>query len=166
MLRRSPKRPSKSIACALFSVLMISACQTEQDGLSPREAANLEKAIYCFNILENRPDLSPENRIEILRNECFAENFIEHAPHIDGGREAVLKVFANRYEKYPDLSMSIKRTASEGDLVWLHLHVKRTPDSLGGAAVHINRMKDGKFVEHWGVNQPVPENARNENTMF
>ena len=107
-------------------------------------------------------DLSPARCFERF----FSEKFIEHAPNIENGRDALLSLFASRYKKYPELSMSIKRTASEGDLVWLHLHVKHTPDSLGGAGIHIFRMKEGKIVEHWGVGQPVPKESKNNNTMF
>lgn len=130
------------------------------------EASNLKQAIYCMEILENRPDLEPSHRIRILRNKCYSENFIEHAPNIEDGREALLSIFEKRFKKYPELSMSIKRTASEGDLVWIHLHVKHTPDSLGAAGIHIFRMKEGKIVEHWGVNQRVAEKSKNDNTMF
>ena len=130
------------------------------------EERNLEKALYCMEILENRPDLESTERLGILKEACFSENYIQHAPHIADGREAVLKVFADRYKKYPRLSMSVKRSASEGDLVWLHLHVKHTPDALGAAIVHIFRMEDGKIAEHWGVGQPVPKESKNDNTMF
>lgn len=47
--------------------------------------------------------------------------------------------------------MEIKRSAADGDLVWLHLHTKRTPEVRGNAVINIFRMKDGKFVEHWNV---------------
>ena len=123
---------------------------------SALEEANREHAIYCMEILENRPDLEISHRISILRNECYSENFIEHAPNIDGGREVLLSLFEKRYKKYPELSMSIKRTASEGDLVWIHLHVKHTPESLGAAGIHIFRMRDGKIVEHWDTTEEVP----------
>jgi len=142
------------------------AANAKETELSALEESNLNKAVYCMEILENRPDLKSARRIDILRNECYSENFVEHAPNIAGGREALLSIFAGRYKKYPELSMSIKRTASQGDLVWLHLHVKRTPDSLGGAGIHIFRMDEGKIVEHWGVGQPVPKDSRNKNSMF
>ncbi len=119
-----------------------------------------------MEILENRNDLKPSQRINILRNECYSDNFVEHSPHISGGREGLFNLFLSRYKEYPELSMSIKRSASEGDLVWLHLHVKRTPDSLGASMMHIFRMKGGMVVEHWSVGQPVPENPKNNNTMF
>jgi len=119
-----------------------------------------------MEILESRNDLKPSQRINILRNECYSDDFVEHSPHISGGREGLFSIFLSRYKEYPKLSMTIKRSASEGDLVWLHLHVKRTPESLGAAIIHIFRMEDGKIVEHWGVGQPVPENPKNSNTMF
>lgn len=77
-----------------------------------------------------------------------------------------IKTTCKRYIKYPELSMSIKRSASYGDLVWLHLHVKHTPDAIGRAAVQIFRMKNGKVAEHWGVGQAVPKESKNNNTMF
>jgi len=141
-------------------------CRANEKSYSPLEQSNLNKAIYCMEILESRNDLKPSRRINILRNECFSDNFVEHSPHISGGREGLFSLFLNRYKEYPELSMTIKRSASEGDLVWLHLHVKRTTDSLGAALMHIFRMKDGMIVEHWGVGQPVPENPKNNNTMF
>lgn len=140
--------------------------QASEKSHAPLERSNLKKAIYCMEVLESRNDLKPQQRINILRNECYSKNFVEHSPHISGGREGLFKLFQGRYKEYPKLSMSIKRSASEGDLVWLHLHVKRTPDALGAALMHIFRMKDDMIVEHWGVGQPVPEEPKNKNTMF
>ncbi len=148
---------------ALFLVRELSASEIKR---TAQEETNLKQAVHCMETLENRPDLEASHRIAILRNECYSENFVEHAPNIKDGREALLSVFEKRYRKYPELSMSIKRVASEGDLVWIHLHVKHTPASLGAAGVHIFRMKEGKIIEHWGVNQPVPERFENDNTMF
>ncbi|WDE07817.1 nuclear transport factor 2 family protein [Thalassomonas viridans] len=150
-----------------FIVLSFSlVCRANAKSYSSLEQSNLDKAVYCMEILESRNDLKPSQRIDILRNECYSESFVEHSPHISGGREGLFKLFQGRYKEYPKLSMSIKRSASEGDLVWLHLHVKRTPDSLGAALMHIFRMKDGMIVEHWGVGQPVPAEPKNKNTMF
>lgn len=162
----SKQRTIKFLFLWAFTSIFVGKLNAQESTRTALEDANLKKALYCMEILENRPDLESEHRINILRNECYSENFIEHAPNIEDGREALLSLFANRYEKYPELSMSVKRTASDGDLVWIHLHVKHTPDSLGGAGIHIFRMKEGKIVEHWGVGQPVPKESKNNNTMF
>ena len=160
------KKHLGSIAGGVIVAVFSWVCHANEKSYTALEQANLEKAIYCMEILENRNDLSASQRISILRTDCYSDDFIEHSPHISGGREGLFRLFQNRYKKYPELSMSIKRSASEGDLVWLHIHVKHTPDSLGAALIHIFRMKDGMVAEHWGVGQPVPEAPKNSNTMF
>ncbi len=148
---------------AIPFLVLFYACENPQSAL---EKSNLEKAIYFMEVLESRNDLKPEERIRILRDECLDDHYIQHSPYVEDGREALLNLFEARYKKYPELSMSIKRSATDGDLVWLHMHVKHTPDDLGRAAIHIFRMKDGKVAEHWGVGQAVPEKSKNNNTMF
>ncbi|MFB1034207.1 MAG: hypothetical protein QMC38_02550, partial [Sinobacterium sp.] len=120
----------KTFFFGVFTLTLVGELQAKESAGTALEEANLKKALYCMEILENRPDLESSERIDILRNECYSENFIEHAPNIPDGRDALLSLFASRYKKYPELSMTIKRTASDGDLVWLHLHVKHTPESL------------------------------------
>ena len=154
------------IFSGIITVFFSTVCQASEKSHSTLEQSNLKKAIYCMEILESRNDLEPSQRIEILRNECYSEDFVEHSPHISDGREGLFRLFLGRYKEYPELNMTIKRSASEGDLVWMHLHVKRTPDSRGAALIHIFRMKDDMIVEHWGVGQPVPENPKNKNSMF
>ena len=156
----------KILIAVIFAFFSMSKSFAKENKSTDLEESNRKLAVYCMEILENRPDLASSQRINILREECYSENFIEHSPSIKDGREALLSVFETRYKKYPELSMSIKRTVVEGGLVWIHLHVKHTPDSLGAAGIHIFRIKDGRIVEHWGVNQPVPETSKNTNTMF
>ena len=149
-----------------LTTLAVGLCQASDNPQNTLEQSNLKKALYCMDILENRPDLEPSHRIDILRNECFAESYIQHSPHVPDGRDAVLSLFAKRFKNSPKITTSVKRTASEGDLVWIHQHVKRTPEDLGRAVINIFRMKDGKFAEHWNLGQAVPEKSKNNNTMF
>jgi len=143
-----------------ITALALGACQGDKVQQTVLEEANLKKAVYCMDLLENQHDLVAS------RNECFAKDYIQHTPRLADGREAVISAFATRFEKYPDFAMKIKRTGADGDLVWMHLHTKRTPEVLGYAVINIFRMKDGKFVEHWNVGQAVPEKSANNNTMF
>ncbi len=150
----------KRSAAMILAALFLSACESATDAERALEDANLKKAIYCMELLENELDIATADK------ECFAETYIQHSPHVPDGRDAVIAFFAERMEKFPQSEISIKRGAADGDMVWLHLHSKRTPDSSGAAIVHIFRMEDGKFAEHWGVAQRVPEEAQHDNTMF
>ncbi|MBC3767184.1 nuclear transport factor 2 family protein [Neptunicella marina] len=159
------KQVITTLATGIFTLLSFSVtAQGEQ--LSDQQNANLKKAIYCMEIMENRPDLSADKKIDILRNECFAEDYIQHSPHVADGRDAVLALFAKRFKRNSQITTSIKRSASQGDLVWLHQHVQRSPEDKGNAVVNIFRMQNGKFAEHWNVVQAVPDTAKNNNTMF
>jgi len=127
-------------ATAFVTVLALGGCQEDKDPQTVLEEANLKKAVYCMVPLENKKD------IEASRREYFGETYIQHTPWIPDRVDAVLSIFATRFEKYPDFVMEIKRSGSDGDLVWMHLHTKRTPEILGNAVINIFRMKDGKFV--------------------
>ncbi len=141
-------------------MLTLAACQVTDDSQQLMEQSNLEKAIYCMDLLESKLDIETADR------ECFADTYIQHSPHVPDGRDAVIAFFAARIEKYPLSKIEIKRGAADGDLVWLHLHSKRTPDALGSAIIHIFRMENGKFAEHWGVGTPVTDDALHDNSMF
>ena len=154
------KRSSNCVSGAFLVVLALVGCQSDDAAQSALEETNLKKAVYCMELLEIELDVETADR------ECFTKTYIQHAPHVPDGRNAVISFFKARVVKYPESSIEIKRAAADGDLVWLHLHSKRTPDALGSAIVHIFRMEDGKFAEHWGVSQPVPEESEHDNTMF
>jgi predicted SnoaL-like aldol condensation-catalyzing enzyme len=154
------KKASKYISATLLGVLTLGACQSGNDAQKALEESNLKKAVYCMELLEIKFDVETADR------ECFGESYVQHAPHVPDGRDAVISFFEARVVKYPESSIEIKRAAADGDLVWMHLHSKRTPDALGSAIIHIFRMEDGRFVEHWGVSQPVPEESAHDNTMF
>ncbi len=124
------------------------------------EAANEEKALYCFDLLFNQQEF------EKSEEECWGEPYIQHNPHAPDGKDAMFAHMRPIFEQYPDLQIYVKRVAAVDDLVWIHYHSLPTPEGPGLAAVDIVRLKDGKFVEHWDVVQPVPEESANENTMF
>lgn len=152
---------------ALTATMIVAACTAaDKEGASAAdpqaalEAANKEKALYCMDLLFNQHD------VEKSRTECWGETYIQHNPMAPDGAEALFGFITPFFEASPEASIDIKRVATEGDLVWIHYNSKPTADSPGLAVVDILRMEDGKFVEHWDVVQPVPEQSANENTMF
>lgn len=147
-------------AAAFFMAALAVTTGASSADNEAQEAANLEKAVYCMEVLEVHFDLDTASR------DCFGDTYIQHSQHVPDGKEGVLSYFAARFKKFPNAKMDIKRASADGDLVWIHLHFRRTPESRGNAVIHIFRMEDGKFVEHWGVGQPVPEKSVHGNSMF
>ena len=94
-------------------------------------------------------------------------DFIEHSADIAGGnREAAIAFLRDLIARFPAPRWEILRSAAEGDLVFLHVHVTPAPGERGVAIVEIFRVKNAKIVEHWDVIQPVPEKPVNNNSMF
>lgn len=125
-----------------------------------REQENLNKAVRCMEILEVELD------VDRFGEECIAEGHIEHNPRVPDGKEGLLRYFAAQLERFPQMHADIKRAGADGDLVWMHIHFKARPDAKGNAGMHIFRMENGKFAEHWGVGQPVVESTLHDNSMF
>lgn len=98
----------------------------------------------------------------------LAPEYIQHNPFVATGSAAFVDAFRDAFkiEKGRQSRAVFKRTIAEGDLVVLHLHKIRFEGDRGVAGVDIFRVEDGRITEHWDVNQPVPEESKNANTMF
>ena len=98
-------------------------------------------------------------------DELFAPDFVEHQPFppevpkgVDG-----LKWFVENFRKaFPDVTIRVDQTVASGDLVatratWKGTHqgewmgLKPTGKSIEFESYDIIRFKDGKVVEHWGL---------------
>ena len=94
----------------------------------------------------------------------LSEEYIQHNPHVATGRKAFIEAFKDQKD---DGSKTVfKRFIAEEDLVVLHSHKLAHPGDRGVAGIDIFRVKAGKITEHWDVNQVIPENPKNNNTMF
>ncbi|HEY2524461.1 MAG TPA: nuclear transport factor 2 family protein [Candidatus Binataceae bacterium] len=94
-------------------------------------------------------------------------DFVEHSVDIEGGtRQAAITFLEGLIRRFPAPKWKIVRSAAEGDLAFLHVHVTPAPGERGVAIVEIFRVRDGKITEHWDVIQPVPEKPVNSNSMF
>jgi predicted SnoaL-like aldol condensation-catalyzing enzyme len=97
-----------------------------------------------------------------------AHKYIQHNPSGMDGRDAFIKGFAAYVEK-GTYRCEIKRVIAEADLVVVHNHCKEDPSNAadrGAAVIDIFRVENDKIVEHWDVEQPVPAQSKNKNTMF
>lgn len=101
-----------------------------------------------------------------LAFETFVDHaYVQHNPTIQDGREAAIAALEPMFSN-PDSSFDIKRILVDGDLAAVHLHGRRSRDTLGGAVVDLFRLAEGKIVEHWDVLQPIPERSVNPHPMF
>ncbi|OQS36818.1 polyketide cyclase [Chromobacterium haemolyticum] len=96
----------------------------------------------------------------------IGNRYVQHNPNAADGPEGFRKFIAFLREKYPQSHSEIKNSFVDGDYVILHVHAVREPGTRGNAIVDIFKLEEGKIVEHWDVNQPIPEIAANQNTMF
>ncbi len=92
--------------------------------------------------------------------------YTQHNPGAADGPEGLKAFIAFLKDKFPNNRSEIKRIFADGDYVIVHVHAVREPGTRGNAIVDIFKLENGKVVEHWDVNQPVPEKAANGNGMF
>ena len=89
----------------------------------------------------------------------ISEDYVQHNPNIGNGLAAV-KAF---FEPFGPLDIEVHRIAAEGDLVFIHSNFK----TWNVAGVDIFRVgDDGKLVEHWDVQNPVPDKTVSGNDVF
>ncbi len=140
----------KTIALALLALAApLSAASAE----TAQEQKNKQIAIDFYNAALNEKDW-PGNR------------YTQHSIYMADGPGS-LKALVERLQKeFPDNHGEIKRAWADGDIVALHVHVKRTAAHLGWSVIELLRLENNKVVEHWDMFQPVPETAQNDNTMF
>lgn len=105
---------------------------------------------------------------EAARKYISPDQYIQHNPGGADGRASFIEGFA-AYVQKTSYRCDIKRVIAEGALVVVHNHCKENPadaNDQGSAVVDIFRVEKGLIVEHWDVEQAVPAQAKNRNTMF
>lgn len=105
-----------------------------------------------------------QGHLEVV-DELFDPHFVDHGgllPGMPQGAEGVKMLARAARTAFPDLTITINHAVAEGDLVVLHVTSSGTmqgdfagmPASGKHAtwdAVHIERIVDGKVIEHWVV---------------
>lgn len=124
-----------------------------------------------------------QGKLEVI-DEVIADNVVDHGelqPGMTPGKEGVKQLVKALRSAFPDFKIAIDLQVGEGDLVVQRATTTGTmkgefagmPPSGKTAtweAIHISRLKDGKVVEHWMVQDqlgmlqqlgfiPAPETA-------
>ncbi|CAD7287987.1 ester cyclase [Campylobacter suis] len=106
-----------------------------------------------------------EHKLEMI-DKLIVDDYIQHNPFYKDGKQTIKDGLTGFFKEFPQSSAEIKRVTADGDLVYIHNHIKLHKDDRGQAAMDIFRVKDGKIVEHWDIIQDIPEKSENNNTMF
>ncbi|SFQ19386.1 nuclear transport factor 2 family protein [Variovorax sp. 770b2] len=153
----------RTILAAMFAAttLLLAACAQPGGGpiTQAQQEANRQTVLAFYEKGLNQKDA--DAALQYVGN-----RYVQHNPTAADGPEGFRKFIAFLREKFPKSHSDIKRSFAEGDYVILHVHAVREPGTRGNAIVDIFKLENGKIVEHWDVNQPVPETAANDNGMF
>ncbi len=105
---------------------------------------------------------NPAKAIELY----IGDQYIQHNPDVADGTQGFIDYFERMAVEYPEKSIEFVRAIAEGDLVALHTH-QTWPGNDQYVTMDFFRFdENGKIVEHWDSIQQIPQDAKNENTMY
>lgn len=82
------------------------------------------------------------------------EDYIQHNPGVDQGRECLKQAFAQKFISEPTFKLNIVKIISEDDMAAVYLKNVDPEGNTKCRVVDIYRIQDGKLAEHWDVLQP------------
>ena len=149
-----------SLAGVVLAATLLSACGsiTTKRDLS-REEANRTLVIDFYEAFFNQHRVHEAAAV-------IDPDYVQHNPDVPDGKAPFVDYFEGFFRENPGSRARIVRSATDGDLVYLHVHSTNGADDRGQAVIDIFRVHDGRIVEHWDVIQDVPAEAANDNTMF
>lgn len=102
----------------------------------------------------------------VAASRYLGDSYIQHRTDAADGPSGLEEFIERMRGKFPDSHCEVKRVIAEGDYVVLHVHVVREPGAVGSKHVDIFRVRDGKVVEHWDIDQAIEATAVNTNGPF
>lgn len=82
------------------------------------------------------------------------EDYIQHNPGVDQGRDALMRAFADKFEGESTFHLNIEKMISEGDMIAVYLKNVDPEGNTKCRVVDMYRIEDGMLAEHWDVLQP------------
>ena len=98
--------------------------------------------------------------------ELLAEDYRQHNPQAEDGREGLLRHVADLDFQYPNRKINFLHLFVDGMYVITHIHFELSPGKVEAAGMDIFRFEGDKIVEHWDAIQNIPEQSANHNGMF
>lgn len=94
------------------------------------------------------------------------EDYIQHNPDVEDGKDGFVNYFARMQSEYPEKSIEFVRHVEEGDLVALHT-IQTWPGNDQYITMDFFRFDaNGKIVEHWDAIQQIPAKMAHKNGMI
>ncbi|MFS0824949.1 nuclear transport factor 2 family protein [Pseudomonas phoenicis] len=148
---------------ALTAAVLLAASAAASAAPAPRdlatEEANRALVIQFYERFFNQHDVAQAAQV-------VTDDYKQHNPSVPDGKAPFVDYFTGYFKDHPQSRARIVRSATDGDLVYLHVHSTDGASDRGQAVVDIFRVRQGKIVEHWDVIQDVPAQVANSNTPF
>ncbi|MGL6234835.1 MAG: nuclear transport factor 2 family protein [Segniliparus sp.] len=97
-------------------------------------------------------------------DQYIGDPYTQHNPEVADGKRAFVEAIGGYFASTPGLVVTVKRVIAEGDVVVVHA-LYEPKEGPATAVADIFRVADGKIVEHWDVQQPVPAEAASGHPM-
>lgn len=157
----------------LTSAILLSSAFT-QVFASPVIQASVQNAATQSTIAEQNKQavinfyngVFTQHQVKKFADRYIGNRYIQHNPHVPDGKAPFVDYFSQYFKENPEAKNTIKRAMADGDIVMLHVHSQQNASDSGTAIVDIFRVEHGKIVEHWDVQQDIPKQSANKNTMF
>lgn len=165
----------KYLFASIFAIpFAMSACSANPNQVATAVTQNTYHVISATQQAEQNKKIVTDfyegvflkHQVKEYADRYIGDQYIQHNPHVPDGKAPFVNYFTGHFKENPEAKSVIKRAVAEGNLVFLHVHSTQNAQDRGVAIVDIFRVENGKVVEHWDVQQEIPEQSANTNTMF